>query len=510
MARNGLNVASETAATNSVSAATPPPPSNPLPNVPISDLDRQLEQQSVNVTEFRMPAARVPFDPIQTGGQSVPYANLAQPPPPGAQYSNPAMNVAGYFYNPNTANDPFQNLGPSLPPLPVNTFPYGNPDAPQQQHQQQQPALAVAQVPLSLPPHPAANTNHMDHSIEIQRLNHLLQDEKQRNNDLHAKVGQQQTVIESLQANLQQAQSQQRNDIAKDTVEVEKLQAELASHTKTISILVAERGEQQAKISQSQQEATVSIATIEELQGRLNASRHRVNELEKELNTLDTSQKLFDQSRQTLCTEIENAQDEIKRLLKLNQDANDEMTNVQHQLTVKTKELDSLRNELQQKNGDIELFKVRVEQLTSGDVVQSNDAGQLNQDEKLALEKQITELQNTVSVLSGEGERIEQQYQTYVQHLVKETTALTQRVEELVEANERATKREESLLSHIQDLERQIQKQISTQQKLNQQQNAASGTEGALNGATGDDNHALIGKLADVEKRNEEFEVSIY
>lgn len=476
--------------------ATPPPPSNPLPNVPFSELDRQLEQQSVNVTEV---------------GQSLPYASLAQPPPPAAQYSNPATNVAGYFYNPYAANDQFQNLGPLLPPMPAN-FPYTHPaNAPNiPQQQQQQPALPLAQAPLSLSHTPATNTNNMDHSIEIQRLNHLLQGEKQRNIVLNAKVAQQQTVIESLQANLQQAQLQQRNEITRDTAEVEKLRAELASHTKTISILVAERGEQQAKIAQSQQEATVSIATIEELQGRLNASRHRVNELEKELTTLDTSQKLFDQSRQTLCTEIENAQDEIKRLLKLNQDANDETTNAQHQLTVKSKELDSLRNELQQKNGDIELFKVRMEQLTSGDVLQSNDAGQLNQEEKLALDKQITELQNTVSVLSGEGERIEQQYQTYVQHLVKETTALTQRVEELVEANERATKREESLLSHIQDLERQIQKQISTQQKLNQQQIVTSAVEAGPNGASGDDNHALIGKLSDVEKRNEEVEVSIY
>lgn len=494
LARNGLGIGSAAA------AATPPPPA-PQSNISNTEFDRKLEQ-TVNVIEVVNPAAQIPFDPIPIAGQSLPYSSIAQPPP-AAPYSN-QMNVAGYFFNPNTANDPFQNLGTSFPQHSSNNFSYAH------QQQQQQAPMPVSQVPLPPPP-TTANAHNTDHSIEIQRLNHMLQDEKQRNNDLNAKISQQHTIIETLQTNLQQFHLQQRNNIAKDTVDLEKLQSELAAHTKTISILVAERGEQQAKIAQSQQEATVSIATIEELQGRLNASRHRVNELEKELSTLDTSQKLFDQSRQTLCTELENAQEEIKRLIKSSQDANDEMTNVQHQLTVKTKDLDSQKNELQQKNGDIELLKVRVEQLTSGDVMQSNGAMQYNaQDDTLALEKQITELQNTVSVLSGEGERIEQQYQTYVQHLTKETSGLTQRVEELTDANERASKREESLLNHIQDLERQIQKQISTQLKLNQQQNVTSEVEYGSKGAIGDDNQALIGKLSVVEQRNAEFEVNIF
>lgn len=381
----------------------------------------------------------------------------------------------------------------------------------------QRPAHGVSPIPI--PVSVSAPLNQygygnmvapVDNAAEkrIQNMAILLQEEQQRNHELSAKVAQQQSVIQSLQTNLNQTSQHD----TRASSEVDRLKNELASHSKTISILVAERGEQQAKIAQFQQEAMASVGTIEELQGRLNASRYRVTELEKELSSLESSQKKFDQSRQSLCTELENAQEENKRLLKISQDANDETTNVQHQLTVKSKEVDGLKVDVNQKTSEIELLKLRVEQLTSGDVIVANDSILFGQEHKLAMEKQITELQNTVSALSGEGERIEQQYQTYMQHLTKESTALRYRVEELVETNERAAKREEGLLTHIRDLERQIQKQISTQQKLSQQRDEVRLDESGgarVSGAVDESKQVLLEKLAHLEAQIVDQVVSI-
>lgn len=464
---------------------------------PINDLRKPIDakRNSIDDTIAENVNVNVNAVPIAFGADMNNAIQVTPAPPAHATFGDANGRVNVFDDAPQATYIDTQHVSlPMLQPVMIpNSQPptYFQPSTGQSMINYQNPltTTAVATAP--------AHTN-----AEMQSLVQRLNEERQRNVELQNTVAQQQTVIESLQVNLKQ--TVQRD--TKESIELHQLQAELASHAKTISILVGERAEQQARIAQLQQDATSTTSVVEELQGRLNASRHRVNELERGVSSHESSQKKFDQSRQSLCTELENAQEQIKALQRTQQDAVDETTNMQHQLAVKVKEVDALSADLAQKTSEVDLLKVRVEQLSSGDVNLAAAAdGQFNSDEKFALEKQITELHNTVSVLSGEGERIEQQYQTYVQHLTKENTLLIGRVDELVEAKETLVKREESLLNHTQELERQIQKQINTQKKLDQQQRNDEDVNAKV--TDGSQQADLFVRLTQLEKINKDYEV---
>ncbi|XP_055312852.1 golgin subfamily A member 2 [Sitodiplosis mosellana] len=295
-----------------------------------------------------------------------------------------------------------------------------------------------------------------------QELANLLQVEKVRNHELSVKVSQQHSTIEELNRELEQFRQNGQT--------VQELQQQVNAYIQTVNILVGEKSDLTAKLQHKDQRLTEYESKCVELQGRLNASRHRVSELEKDLNTLAQSHQKYDGSQQVLCTELETLQEDSKRLKRLHLEACDENTEIQHQLALKTKEIDELKNVITAKNSELEMARVRLEQLTGGDLTQSNETlnthPNQNDQQILDSERQLIELQNMISELTNDRDRTQQQYQTYVQHLTNETTTMTQRIQELTKANEKLTKREESLVNHVQELEKQIQKQLSTQRRL--------------------------------------------
>lgn len=298
-----------------------------------------------------------------------------------------------------------------------------------------------------------------------QELANLLQMEKLRNHELGVKVTQQHAEIEKLRSDIGARSDTDSN--AESTID--KLRHDLNTHIQTVNVLVGEKADLMAKLLRCQQQNAEFESANIELQGRLNASRHRVNELEKDLTTLEKSHQKYDGSQQALCTELETLQEDNRRLSRLKQEACDETAEVQHQLQLKAKEIDELKSALSERTKELDMTRLRLEQMTAGDLIRSEVAAPTEsqaEQQKHDAERQIIELQNMVSELTGDRDRTQQQYQTYVQHLTKESTALQQRVQELSKSNEKLAKREQSLVQHISELERQFQKQISTQQRL--------------------------------------------
>lgn len=303
--------------------------------------------------------------------------------------------------------------------------------------------------------------NHMPDMIHRnQELTNLLQVEKIRNHELMVKVSQQHSTIEEISRELEQLRGNGNT--------IQELQHQVNAQIQTVNILVGEKTDLTAKLQHKDQRIAEFESESVELRGRLNASRHRVAELEKDLNTLTQSHQKYDGSQQALCNELETIQEENKRLKRLHQEACDENTEIQHQFALKTKEIDELKKVIDAKCNELEMASVRLEQLTGGQLQQSNELLKNDQHDQRLLdsERQIIELQNMISELTNDRDRTQQQYQTYVQHLTNETTTLNQRIQELTKANDKLTKREESLVDHVQELEKQIQKQISTQRRL--------------------------------------------
>lgn len=429
-----------------------------IQSVPQPQLQQQQQHQQQQINMHFGAFDPTPFDSTKIFDQHSPVENLV-----GSQSEIP-MNVTAPA-----------NLGTNVPQSlhAVDTYPqFSN------FNQTQQPSFQAlssafsetSQLFMSVQPNHESQMSQMSQTAAAdlayseqcnQELVNLLQVEKVRNHELSVKVTQQHSTIEELSRELSQFRQNGQT--------VEQLQQQVNAHIQTVNILVGEKSDLTAKLQQKDQRLNEYESQCVELQGRLNASRHRVAELEKDLNTLAQSHQKYDGSQQALCTELETLQEDNKRIKRLHQEACDENTEIQHQLALKTKEIDELKNIISARGSELEMARVRLEQLTGGDLTQTNDTPNANQHHNQQLldsERQIIELQNMISELTNDRDRTQQQYQTYVQHLTSETTTMNQRIQELTKANDKLIKREESLVNHVQELEKQIQKQLSTQRRL--------------------------------------------
>lgn len=425
---------------------------------------------------------------------NMPTSSLAGPPPPPS--TNPESISMDIMQHP-----------------PMET--YSNLSILQQQQQTSNP---IGQYPSALEAETANGSAKLQQ--QNQELNDLLQVEKIRNHELSVKVTQQHSTIQGLTSEL--------NDLRKCASTIASLQQQVNAHIQTVNILVGEKTDLTAKLQQRDQRISDYESESAELQGRLKASRYRVAELEKDLNTLSQSQQKYDGSQQALCTELETLQEENKHLKRLHQDISDENSELKHLLMQKTKDIDELKRVVGTKNSELEMARVRLEQLTGDDSMQStpptgsSKSTQQDQQRLLDAERQVIELQNMISELTNDRDRTQQQYQTYVQHLTSETASITQRIQELTKANEKLTKREESLVNHVQELEKQIQKQISTQRRLaalrDEEQfkpdelNHSKGSAGITNDGkqtTSNEVIALQEKIRAIEKEKSDLNVSI-
>lgn len=354
---------------------------------------------------------------------------------------------------------------------------------------------------------PYPNVNQFPDLIHRnQELTNLLQVEKVRNHELMVKVSQQHSTIEDISRELEQLRGNGNT--------IQELQQQVNAQIQTVNVLVGEKTDLTAKLQHKDQRIAEFESESVELRGRLNASRHRVAELEKDLNTLTQSHQKYDGSQQALCSELETLQEENKRLKRLHQEACDENTEIQHQFALKTKEIDELKKVIDAKCNELEMASVRLEQLTGGQLQQSNELQKNDQHDQRLLdsERQIIELQNMISELTNDRDRTQQQYQTYVHHLTNETTTLNQRIQELTKANDKLTKREESLVNHVQELEKQIQKQISTQRRLaalrdEEKPKSDEPNKDADSSQSQDELNALREKLSALEKEKSDLNV---
>lgn len=298
---------------------------------------------------------------------------------------------------------------------------------------------------------------------ELHAVTMKLNTELVKNNDLIDQLTKQNRVIEGLQFELHKVRLE---NSTKTNVDVNSLQGQLDAHAQTIGILVGEKAELTAALAKYQGLAKSNASEVEELQGRLNASRHRVSVLERDIGNMKSSHEKYDTTQQKLCDELEQCQEEIKKLKKISVDSEEEIAELKRSSSLKSERIGMLEQELRKNNSELELSKLRVEQLSGGDVVESDGHLEKLSTEKSFFEQKTHELEGVIQQLNAERDQSGQQYQNYVQQLNEEITKLAHQLEERVVENERLSKREEGLVKHVGDLERQMQQQFNKQKKI--------------------------------------------
>ncbi|KAJ3633146.1 hypothetical protein MTP99_010113 [Tenebrio molitor] len=290
--------------------------------------------------------------------------------------------------------------------------------------------------------------------VRNQELAGLLDKEKIRTEELSATLREYQAKLSHLERELK---DKELNTDTKIEQELSMLREELQCHVQTVGILVAEKTELTANLSQFQLVAKQRTAECEELQGRLKTSRSRVADLEREVALLKNDKFQLDSLEKVQNSELEK----LRKEHQLAREEKDEL--MQDLLEVREKLKSSSENNLvfQQQIGELSnqlsMANIKIQQLTAGELDQvSGQVEQLTQ-EKFALEKQVADLTHTVKTLSKEREESSLQYQQYAQQLNAQLSNLAGRLEQLQKENESLSMQEQNRIKHIGELEKQLQ-----------------------------------------------------
>ncbi|XP_067001473.2 golgin subfamily A member 2 [Anabrus simplex] len=295
---------------------------------------------------------------------------------------------------------------------------------------------------------------HCELERRNQELAALLSDREQKIDQLQLQLKEYQSHTSQLQVDLSQLQAESETRLAK---ELHPVQEQLQLHIQTVGILVGEKTELQAALASSQQMAKQKAAEVEELQGRLKVSRHKVMELEKELAAMSNTREMLENSIAEQAKEIDTLRLENGTLKRQLEEVEEDASEVRQKLNSVSNERAVLQQEMQEKQSQIDLLQLKVQQLTTSDRPDVDHLLEAMHQQKMALEWQVSELQQTVKSMGVDREHATQQYQDYLQQFDTQLKNMAEKLAAMSTENERLVNREQNLVKHISELEKQLQ-----------------------------------------------------
>lgn len=300
--------------------------------------------------------------------------------------------------------------------------------------------------------------------------------ERQRNESLATLVQQLKQQVHQQAASVA-ASSAPATAAAANAATIEHLQQQLAAHAQTIAVLVGEKSDVTANLSKFQSLAREKITEVEELQGRLNASRHRVQALERELSTVREASAAVELRQQRLCDELEQSHDRLRQFEQRIAEHTDVAAELRQQLTVSNEANASTLRQLEVLRNELALAQLKIVQL-GGDcegqqpavAAAAKNAAKVDGTTTTSATtladslQHIEQLQLEMERLATERDQAGEQYQAYMQQLSADNARLDQQLQDCVEQNGQLVQREESLLKHLGELERQMQQQMAKRQ----------------------------------------------
>ncbi|XP_053684050.1 golgin subfamily A member 2-like [Sabethes cyaneus] len=288
-------------------------------------------------------------------------------------------------------------------------------------------------------------------------LSRTLNAQKLENDELRLRLRNNQSVVEELKNEIDKLKLENSTKV---TSELGPIQEQLRMQIQAVGALVGEKAELTATVSKYQSLVREKTTENDELQNRLKASRGAVQKLEKELESIKQSGNRFEDLERTIKNQLNEYQDEANKFRKLYEDLQEDLGELKQKLQVRNQEFQSAQRQLEQAQSELGLAKLRVEQLSSDDDMDSNMKIEALSQQNLIKAQQIKDLQEIIKQIGNERDQSNQQYQNYVLHLNKEVSNLADKIQELTEENNRLSTREDNLVRHVGELERQIQQQM--------------------------------------------------
>lgn len=319
----------------------------------------------------------------------------------------------------------------------------------------------------------------------------------------HNKVAELQQVLDQQNHQITQLKSELEFhrttalNLQKNTDDLNRLRQETQSHVDVVKVLVSEKSNLMDALQKS--ELTVKLKTDEndELHNRLNVSRNRVKQLESDVKNSSSKPFIEHQAEQKRIDDIVAAK--IKEFQDSNERIDSERNEMKVVLSQKRIELENLQKNFDHLSTELHLANVKIAQLSDGTPTDNSNQSQLNAiSQEIAIkQQQITELYSIIDQVNRDKEASDNQYQNYVTHLTREMETLKESSTELSNENDSLVKREQELLKHVSDLERQIQQQMQKQKTYAEDQKEP------LTNQTHEETQKLVSQMASLTELNE-------
>lgn len=287
-----------------------------------------------------------------------------------------------------------------------------------------------------------------------QQLASLLDQERIRTEQLNAQLQITHDRIAYLEKELEQTKIQQENRI---NCELGPIQEQLQYHIQTVGILVAEKTELSAMLTQAQTNLKQKAGEYEELQTKLKSSRSRVAELEKEVSTLKVDMSKQDSLKSETSDTIKKLTEECEKLKELKVEMKQDILELREKLNASSRENIQQQERIQELCSQLSLANIKIQQLTTGESMQTDSKIELLTQQNLALEKQVSDLNQSLKTVAKERDQASIQYQQYVQQLNNQLANLANRLEVVTSENESLVTREQNLVRHISEIEKHLQ-----------------------------------------------------
>nr|XP_031831439.1 golgin subfamily A member 2-like isoform X1 [Nomia melanderi] len=310
-------------------------------------------------------------------------------------------------------------------------------------------ASAVADVLTNDSEH-TETTLDCDLMCRNQFLSSYLEEQKKIVNELHIELSKSHSRVEELESKLEAKELEFQGKLVR---EVNPLKEQLQIHTQTTGILIAEKAELTAALSQAQQSNRQSKEEIEELMGKLKNSQVRIIELEKETSVLKTGNDELRKNCQLLQTEYESLEKRFLELKKEKEDLNLEVSEMKQKLNLKKTELIAVQQELNEKTALLSLSELRIQQMKGTTPTE---------EEKHAvtvLEQELAQTKESLKVVNTEKDEANKQYQNYVKQLDMQQAKLVDEIQKQNLIIENLQSREQSYVQRLSELEQQLQQE---------------------------------------------------
>ena len=310
-------------------------------------------------------------------------------------------------------------------------------------------ASAVANVLTNDSEH-VENNLDCDLMCRNQFLSSYLEEQKKIVNELHIELGESNSRVKELEAKLGTREAEFQTQLAR---EINPLKEQLQIHTQTTGILIAEKAELTAALSQAQQSVRKSSEEMEETTGKFKNSQVRIIELEKETAGLKSSSEELRRNFHQLQSQHDSLEKNLFEMKKEKEDLNLEVSELKQKLNLKKTELIAVQQELHEKTALLSLSELRIQQMKGTKPTEEERHA------AILLEQELAQTRESLKAVSTEKDETNKQYQNYVKQLDMQQAKLLNEVEVQKKTIEDLKSREQSYVQRLSELEQQLQQE---------------------------------------------------